>query len=153
MYRRTPQRAGIRDSISIRNPIGFGSAARFSFSTPYETGEVEYVDALGLEGGRDAPEGALRDGYDYYMTERAGAQTYPNYNHLAPSFMLEAPMLADAMSYAKAVRVQARIRAIRPIPNAMKPRDLGQLHRAFDPCDACPLQGSPPNPDDLARNR
>ena len=33
----------------------------------YETGLVEYVDALGLEAGKDAPEGALRDGYDYYM--------------------------------------------------------------------------------------
>lgn len=34
------------------------------------------------------------------MTERAGAQAYPNYSHLSPSYMLEAPMLADAMSYA-----------------------------------------------------
>ena len=42
----------------------------------------------------------MSEGYSYYMTERAGAQTYPNYSHLSPSFMLEAPMLADAMSYA-----------------------------------------------------
>ena len=68
----------------------------------YENGEVEYVDALGME----AEAGAIREGatpsegYDYYMTERAGAVTYPNYTHLSPSFMLEAPMLADATSYA-----------------------------------------------------
>ena len=69
----------------------------------YETGDVDYVDALGLE----APELAalpddspMKEGYDYYMTKRAGAETYPNYSHLAPSFMLEAPMLADATSYA-----------------------------------------------------
>lgn len=67
----------------------------------YETGEIEYVDALGLEAAKDAPEGDVRrEGYDYYMTERAGAQTYPNYSHLAPAFMMEAPMLADASTYA-----------------------------------------------------
>ncbi|MCG8462856.1 MAG: hypothetical protein MI919_41755 [Holophagales bacterium] len=68
----------------------------------YETGEVEYVDALGME----AEAGAIREGatpsegYDYYMTERAGAVTYPSYTHLSPSFMLEAPMLADAATFA-----------------------------------------------------
>ncbi len=67
----------------------------------YETGEVEYVDALGLEAAADLPaDDLVREGYDFYMTERAGAQTYPNYSHLAPSFMLEAPMLADATAYA-----------------------------------------------------
>ncbi|MCP4596263.1 alpha/beta hydrolase [Neptuniibacter sp.] len=68
----------------------------------YETGKIDYVDALGFEAEIPAiKEGAApSEGYDYYMTERAGAETYPNYNHLAPSFMLEAPMLADAQSYA-----------------------------------------------------
>lgn len=67
----------------------------------YETGAVEYVDPLGMEAAKNAPKGtAIREGYDYYMTARAGAETYPNYTHLAPSYMLEAPMLADAMSYA-----------------------------------------------------
>ena len=68
----------------------------------YETGEIDYVDALGMAAEESAiKEGATpSEGYDYYMTERAGAQTYPNYSHLAPSFMLEAPMLADAQSYA-----------------------------------------------------
>lgn len=68
----------------------------------YETGEVDYVDALGMGAEAEAvKDGATpSEGYDYYMTARAGAQTYPNYSHLAPSFMLEAPMLADATSYA-----------------------------------------------------
>ena len=68
----------------------------------YETGEVDYVDALGFEAEGQAMKNGVTpsEGYDYYMTKRAGAQTYPNYSHLAPSFMLEAPMLADAMSYA-----------------------------------------------------
>ena len=67
----------------------------------YETGVIEYVDALNMEAMADQPEGSpQREGYDYYMTARAGAVTYPNYSHLAPSFMMEAPMLADATSYA-----------------------------------------------------
>lgn len=67
----------------------------------YETGVVDYVDALNMTAAKDAPkDSAFYQGYDYYMTERAGAQTYPTYSHMSPSFMLEAPMLADAMSYA-----------------------------------------------------
>ena len=68
----------------------------------YETGEIDYVDALGMEAEAEAIRagGTPSEGYDYYMTERAGAVTYPNYTHLSPSFMLEAPMLADATSYA-----------------------------------------------------
>ncbi len=69
----------------------------------YETGIVDYVDALGFESEQEviAQGQEASEGYDYYMTARAGAQTYPNYTHMAPSFMLEAPMLADAQSYAK----------------------------------------------------
>lgn len=92
---------GVMDRETVTGVIAMQNAGR---QKTYETGIVEYVDALGMETARDAPEGphgdAMREGYDYYMTERAGAQTYPNYSHLAPSFMLEAPMLADAMSYA-----------------------------------------------------
>jgi len=49
----------------------------------YETGEVEYYDAMGFE---SIPEDqrAANEGYDYYMTIRAGKETYPNYSHLAP---------------------------------------------------------------------
>ena len=87
------------DRETVTGLIAMQNAGR---QQAYETGEVEYVDALGFE----AEEEAIRkgatpsEGYDYYMTDRAGAVTYPNYSHLAPSFMLEAPMLADAMSYA-----------------------------------------------------
>ncbi|NER34283.1 MAG: alpha/beta hydrolase [Oscillatoria sp. SIO1A7] len=69
----------------------------------YETGEVEYIDGLGMESldldilDKDS---AQYEGYQFYMTERAGAQTYPNYSHKSPSFFLEAPILADAHSYA-----------------------------------------------------
>ncbi len=68
----------------------------------YETGVVEYVDALGMGAEVEAVKNGATpsEGYDYYMTKRAGAETYPNYSHLSPSFMLEAPMLADATSYA-----------------------------------------------------
>jgi len=69
----------------------------------YETGEVDYVDALGMEAEAEKVKNGSEpsEGYDYYMTARAGAETYPNYSHRSPSFMLEAPMLADAMSYAQ----------------------------------------------------
>lgn len=68
----------------------------------YETGVVDYVDALGIAAEAEAIKAGATpsEGYDYYMTARAGAETNPNYSHLSPSFMLEAPMLADAMSYA-----------------------------------------------------
>lgn len=68
----------------------------------YETGVIDYVDALGIAAEEEAIKAGATpsEGYDYYMTERAGAQTYPSYSHLSPSFMLEAPMLADAMNYA-----------------------------------------------------
>lgn len=87
------------DRETVTGLIAMQNAGR---QKAYETGVVDYVDALGMA----AEEAAIKagqapsEGYDYYMTERAGAQTYPNYSHLSPSFMLEAPMLADATSYA-----------------------------------------------------
>ncbi|MCV6636423.1 alpha/beta hydrolase [Candidatus Albibeggiatoa sp. nov. NOAA] len=47
----------------------------------YETGKSEYFDIFGYD---NLPEEHKvgNEGYDYYMTERAGAQTYPNFtNH------------------------------------------------------------------------
>ncbi len=87
------------DRETVTGLIAMQNAGR---QRAYETGEVEYVDALGFEAEVAAiAEGATpSEGYDYYMTERAGAVTYPNYTHLSPAFMLEAPMLADATSYA-----------------------------------------------------
>ena len=68
----------------------------------YETGEVEYYDALNL-GSLDPenlPEGAAGEGYDYYFTARAGAETYPNYSHLAPKTLMETAPLTSAVAIA-----------------------------------------------------
>lgn len=87
------------DRETVTGLIAMQNAGR---QKAYETGVVDYVDALGIAAEADAiAQGATpSEGYDYYMTERAGAVTYPNYSHLSPSFMLEAPMLADATTYA-----------------------------------------------------
>lgn len=68
----------------------------------YETGEVEYYDALNM-GAIDPdnlPEGAVGEGYDYYMTQRAGQETYPNYSHMAPKMLLETTPLTSAVAIA-----------------------------------------------------
>lgn len=88
---------GTMDRETVTAVIAAQNAGR---QKAYETGKIDYVDALQFENAKDSESTAVREGYDFYMTERAGAQTYPNYSHLSPSFMLEAPMLADAMSYA-----------------------------------------------------
>lgn len=81
--------------------IGLIQAQNAGRQKAYETGEIDYVDALHMDACKEAPEGtAQREGYDYYMTERAGALTYPNYSHKSPSFMMENAMLSDALSYA-----------------------------------------------------
>ena len=69
----------------------------------YETGEPVYVDTLGYEGvdPRDIPEGAPREGYDYYMTARAGAATYPNYSNRSLANIAETNALTDATSWAQ----------------------------------------------------
>ncbi len=89
---------GAMDRETVTGLISAQNAGR---QKAYETGVIDYVDALNMAAAKIAPEGtAMREGYDYYMTERAGAMTYPTYSNMSPSFMLEAPMLADAMSYA-----------------------------------------------------
>ncbi len=89
---------GTMDRETVTGLIAAQNAGR---QRAYETGEVDYVDALQMDLAKAAPEGsAQREGYDYYMTARAGAETYPNYSHLSPSFMLENAMLSDALSYA-----------------------------------------------------
>ena len=68
----------------------------------YETGEVQYYDALMMEAvdPNNLPGGAGGEGYDYYMTKRAGKETYPNYTHLAPMFLMEQAPLANATAIA-----------------------------------------------------
>ena len=56
----------------------------------YETGVQENVDLLGLAAkpADDAPD-TMKEGYEYYMTKRAGKETYPNYTHETPLFVNE----------------------------------------------------------------
>ena len=61
----------------------------------YETGKVEYYDALNFE---NTPK--ENEGYDYYMTKRAGKETYPNYSHLSPKFLMENAPLTSGTDYA-----------------------------------------------------
>ncbi|NET59689.1 MAG: alpha/beta hydrolase [Symploca sp. SIO2E6] len=88
------------DRETVCAVIAAANAGRQKF---YETGEVEYIDGLGMENldlNTLDKDSAQYEGYKYYLTKRAGAQTYPNYSHKSPTFFLEAPMLADAQSYA-----------------------------------------------------
>lgn len=69
----------------------------------YETGETEYYDALGMESVDldTLPKGsAQREGYEYYMTARAGAETYPNYTHKAVKTLMEDTPLTSATNLA-----------------------------------------------------
>ncbi|MEM7130509.1 MAG: alpha/beta hydrolase [Chloroflexota bacterium] len=52
----------------------------------YETGEVIPFDNLGMDKNKTSKVQDEREGYDYYMTARAGAETNPNYSHLGPEF-------------------------------------------------------------------
>lgn len=66
----------------------------------YETGEQEYYDALGMESldlGSLDKSSAMYEGYDYYMTSRAGAETYPNYTHRAVKTLMEDAPLTSAV--------------------------------------------------------
>lgn len=69
----------------------------------YETGEVDYHDILGMEGldlDNIDKTSAMYEGYDYYMTKRAGKETYPNYTHRAPMTIIENAPLTSATAYA-----------------------------------------------------
>jgi len=69
----------------------------------YETGNIEYYDALGIESlDLDALDkhSAQYEGYDFYMTERAGSQTYPNYTHKTVMTLMENAPLNSATALA-----------------------------------------------------
>lgn len=75
----------------------------------YESGEAVPFDALGMDDGT-AKNSKIQDqleGYDYYMTERAGAMTNPNYTHLTPEFFVEDNARHSARSIAKYLRTPA----------------------------------------------
>lgn len=57
----------------------------------YETGEAVPFDALSMDDGtaKSSKVKDQREGYDFYMTERAGVATYPNYTHRTPEFFIE----------------------------------------------------------------
>jgi len=65
----------------------------------YETDEAEYFDMLGY-GSLPEETKHTNEGYDYYMTERAGAKTYPNYSHLVPKILMENAPMTSAVLYA-----------------------------------------------------
>ena len=83
--------------------VAMFSAANEARQRHYETGEPVYIDTLGYEGvdPKDIPEGAPREGYDYYMTPRAGAATYPNYSNRSLANIAETNALTDATSWAQ----------------------------------------------------
>ena len=69
----------------------------------YESGETEYYDALGMESidlSKLDSGSAAAEGYDFYMTARAGVETYPNYTHRTVSNLLEDAPLTSATALA-----------------------------------------------------
>ena len=69
----------------------------------YASGETEYYDALGMESidvNQLDPASVQAEGYDFYMTKRAGAETYPNYTHRTVSNLLEDAPLTSATTLA-----------------------------------------------------
>lgn len=69
----------------------------------YETGELQRTDLLGGMFDNGLPEGLpkfFEDAYYYYFTERAGAQTYPNYTNMVPSFQPQADIRLNANGFA-----------------------------------------------------
>lgn len=59
--------------------------------TFYESGNAIPFDALNMDDGsaKDSKMTDVREGYDYSMTERAGAATYPTYSHKTAEFYVE----------------------------------------------------------------
>lgn len=83
--------------------VAMFAAANEARQKQYETGEPVYIDQLGYEGvtREDLPEGARREGYDYYMTKRAGVDTYPNYSNRSLANISETNALTDATTWAQ----------------------------------------------------
>jgi len=79
---------GAMDRETAVNALKMANEAHQKY---YETGVQENVDLLGMEQAAkdDVPE-VMKEGYDYYMTKRAGKETYPNYTHKTPLFVNEA---------------------------------------------------------------
>lgn len=74
------------------------TAANEARQRQYETGKVEYYDALGYD---NFPEElkANNEGYDYYMTARAGKETYPNYTNHTIKTLVEDNLSCNTLVY------------------------------------------------------
>lgn len=55
----------------------------------YESNSLIQFDALAMDNSQESKIRDVREGYDYYMTKRAGAVTYPNYSPMTPEFFVE----------------------------------------------------------------
>ena len=111
----------------------------------YETGEIDYVDLLGFESvdlNSISPNSIQAEGYDYYMTPRAGTETYPGFSHRSPGFMHEAPMLADAMTYAPYLYTPYLGIYGQSALADTGPQTVNYYHAASDPKELCEVQGA-----------
>lgn len=98
MMNNTASYFGVMTREEIVPLIEMANAAR---QKAYETGELDYYDALGMESVDLATASQeLAEGYDFYMTARAGAETYPNYTHMAPLTLMEDAPLTNATAIA-----------------------------------------------------
>lgn len=81
-------------------------AANQARQSTYETGEPVYMDGLGYaemtqeELASMDKQSARYEGYEFYMTERAGSETYPTYSYMTPANIMEINSLADATAFA-----------------------------------------------------
>jgi fermentation-respiration switch protein FrsA (DUF1100 family) len=69
----------------------------------YEEGTLEPIDVLGFEKNNPEtldPNSISGQGYDYYQTERAGKQTFPNYSYKLAPTMFESQPLVSALQWA-----------------------------------------------------
>lgn len=76
------------------------SFANEAHQKEYETGVTEYYDGLGFEkvDPKNLPDSLLiKDGYDYYMTDRAGVE---NFDYHTPKTFMEVSPLVDALTFA-----------------------------------------------------
>ena len=74
-------------------------AANAARQREYETGNVEYIDAMGFDTmdlSKLSKTSAQYEGYDYYMTKRAGAARYPRYSHKTVANLVEDQYLTSA---------------------------------------------------------
>jgi fermentation-respiration switch protein FrsA (DUF1100 family) len=119
------------DTMDRDTIMGLLSMQNAAQQKAYETGEVDYVDGLGYEGVDPStlePGTARAEGFDYYMTPRAGKETYPRFSYMSPAFMIMSQMLTDALAYAPVLYT--------PFigitgTNAMSPGDTGPLTKSF----------------------